>query len=126
MSEHRVAPRTPMDRPIILHLSDGETVRAHLINLSVGGVGVVYPAPAPKGAKFGVSFQISTRDGPYNITAKGVVQHCHIRGTDYAIGIEFTEISEDLKKTIAQYVEYKRTNNAAAPGFMVSHRAGKS
>ncbi len=120
--DNRNHARVNVDRPMLIHCSNGETVKARLVNLSVGGLAFEYPAPAENGATLVVLFQLTKKAEPVNIQAEGIAQHSHIKADLVVTGIQFTKISEEHIDIIEDFVEYKLSSAAQLTGFAVSHR----
>ncbi len=106
-SDSRNNSRVNLNRPILIHLSNGETVKAHMINISSDGLAFEYPAPAEAGATFVLLFQLVGKDGIVNIQAEGIARHSHVRSESFVTDIEFTKIAEEHVETIEAFVEYR-------------------
>ncbi len=121
-SDNRTNARVNLDRPLIIRLSSGESIKARLVNLSCGGLAFEYPAAAESGATFGLLFQLSTKTDTINIQAEGVARHSHVKSESFVTGIQFTKISEEHIDIIEDFVEYKLSTAEQLTGFAVSHR----
>ena len=121
-TNNRSTARINLDRPILIRLSSGEIVKAHLINLSCGGLAFEYPAAAEPGVTLTILFQISSDTGTINIQAEGVAKHSHVKHESFITGIEFTKIAKEHVDIIENFVEYKVSNSSQLTGFAVSHR----
>jgi c-di-GMP-binding flagellar brake protein YcgR len=113
VTELRNHDRIFLDRAIAVQLSDGHLVRARLVNLSSGGLGVLYPAPAEVGSVLGLHFQLpDEQDQPVMIHCQGTVRHCYVQKTNYLSGFEFSQISAEDRKLIQQFINRKRATLA--------------
>ncbi len=119
--ENRNAARVNLNRPVLIRLSSGETVKAHLVNLSCQGLAFEYPASAETGAAFEILFQLAGKKGVLNIQAEGVTMHIHVKSESFVIGIEFTKIAEEHVDIIEAFVESRLTSAAQLTGFAVSN-----
>lgn len=61
---------------------------ASLVDLSIGGVGVVLATPLPIGMPVGVELQI----GQYTVTALGVVRSVMKKGNLFRLGVQFVQL----------------------------------
>jgi len=121
-AESRSNARVNLDRPLIIRLSSGDTVKARLVNLSCGGLAFEYPAPAESGATLTVLFQLAGETDVINIQAEGIARHSHVKSESFVTGIQFTKISEEHVDIIEEFVEHKLSTAAQLTGFAVSHR----
>jgi len=121
-SDNRAEVRVNLDRPMLLRLSSGETVKVRMINLSPGGLAFEYPAPAEPGATFSLLFQLLNGSEVINIQAEGIAEHSHVKSTSFVTGIQFTKISAEDVNIIEEFVEYKLSSTTQLTGFAVSHR----
>jgi len=119
--DNRNNTRVNLHRPLILRQTNGETFKAHLVNLSCTGLAFEYPAPATEGATFNILFQLTGKDGLINIQVECVARHSHVRSTSFVIGVEFTKIAEEHVDLIEDFVEFRLTNAAQLTGFAISH-----
>ena len=110
MTEQRKHDRIFLDRAISIKLSNGQIAKARLVNLSTGGLGIVYPVPAEIGSTLGLHFQLPNKDNePVTIHCKGIARHTHVHNNEYLSGFEFSQISEEDRNIISQFVQRKRT-----------------
>ncbi len=114
---NRNTARVTLDRPMLIRLSSGETIKVRLINLSCGGLAFEYPAPAELGATFKILFQLDSKKGIVNIQAEAVATNSHVRTESFVIGVEFTRISEEHAEIIETFVENRHTSAAQLTGF---------
>lgn len=121
MSEQRKQARVNVDRPIVIKLSNGDSIKARMINLSIGGLAIRYPAAGETGAKLGLLFQITAQQETVTINTKGIVRHSHVHHEDFITGIEFIALSEEDAKHIANFINSKLGTRQPS-GFVVSHR----
>jgi len=121
-ADDRTTARVNLDRPMLIRLSSGDTVKARLVNLSCGGLAFEYPTTAERGITLTIMFQISSEAGPINIQAEGTVKHTHVKQESYVTGMQFTKISEEDVDVIEEFVEFKTSNASQLTGFAVSHR----
>jgi len=122
--ENRSTARVTLNRPMLIRLSSGETIKVRLINLSSSGLAFEYPASAELGATFKILFQLESKKGVVNIQAEAVATHSHVKSESFVIGVEFTKISEEHADIIETFVENRHTSAAQLTGFAVSHPHG--
>ena len=117
----RKSVRVNVDRAIVIKLSSGSHIQARLINLSLGGLAIRYPAPGEIGAELGLLFQLPEEKSLATINTKGLVRHSHIYHEDFITGIEFVALSEEHATLIAKFLN-ARMSSRQPTGFVVSHR----
>lgn len=122
MSEQRHQFRINTDRQILIELSDGSQVHARMINLSGGGVGIVYAETADIGARLQLVLPLSYNETHVDLKVTGVVRDVHLRQGRYFIGIEFCDLTEPQQQTLAKFIKFKETHRASSPGVMVNYR----
>lgn len=109
MTELRHHDRINLDRAIAIRLSNGQIVRARLVSLSAGGLGVLYPAPGELGTTLGLHFQLSDKNNePVTIHCEGIVRQTHMSQGEFITGLEFSRISDDDRSVIQQFIHRKR------------------
>ena len=104
MKEKRRHTRVSVNRPIAITLTDGSTITARIINLSVGGVGIIYAAPAESGSVLEVSFNLPYNGKVYPLKLKATVVHSHLTNDEYYTGFEFVNIDEESRQLLEGYV----------------------
>lgn len=110
MSGQRDHDRVFLDRAIAVQLSSGKIIQARLVNLSAGGLGILYPAPAELGSTLGLHFVLPDKDNePVTIHCTGIVRHTHVHHEFFLSGFEFSEISEQDRALINQFINRKRS-----------------
>jgi hypothetical protein len=74
-------------------------------NISVGGLYLIYDKEIPQGTILRIEMDIQdSMVPPENIKSK--VQRCkEVRDKIYGIGIEFVDISDEMREAISRYVE---------------------
>ncbi|RJQ23100.1 MAG: PilZ domain-containing protein [Nitrospiraceae bacterium] len=107
MKEQRKYIRVPVDRPVMVVLSNGSEVKTKMINISVEGLAVLHPAPAEIGTELGFIFTLPCKSGFFEVNVKGVVRHYHLQGVNYYIGIELTNVSAHDRGIIDEFVALK-------------------
>lgn len=120
--EQRRELRASTDRNILIKLSDGSQVQARMINLSGGGVGICYPAPADVGTRLNLILPLGYDKQQHLVAISGTVRHSHLRNGMYFIGIEFNELAEEQKLHLAKFLKHKETHRASQHGMVVSYR----
>lgn len=121
MSEQRIQTRVKLDRDIVVKLSSGETIHARMINLSLNGLAICYPAPGEAGAELGLYFQLPDKDKSAIIHVKGIVRHSHIYHEDFITGIEFIQLKDEDSKIISNFLSSKAGSKQPS-GFVIHHR----
>lgn len=113
--------RVNLDRAIIVKLTNGTSIQARLVNLSMGGLAIRYPAAGELGAELGLIFQLPQENSLATISTKGIVRHCHVHHEDFITGVEFSALSEEDTQRIAKFLS-TRLGNRQPSGLFVSHR----
>lgn len=121
MNGQRKQARINLDRAIIVKLTNGSSIQARLVNLSLGGLAIRYPAAGEPGAELGLIFQLPEENSLATISTKGVVRHYHVHHEDFITGIEFTALKEEDTQRIAKFLN-TRLGNRQPNGLVVSHR----
>ena len=106
MKEKREHIRVPVDQPAKVISGRDEPVSASITNLSPNGAGMLYPEEAEIGTVLELHFDVLLRNKVHEIVVKGTVRHTHISDTNYYLGIEFVQLSEELVDVLARYVAY--------------------
>lgn len=106
-TEARQEGRINTDRIIILQLSDGSSVQAQMVNLSIQGVGVCYPAEGDIGTHLTVVLPLSYGNEQQVVMVEGVIRHQHLRSNTYYFGIEFNELSNEQRIHILGFLKFK-------------------
>lgn len=120
-AEQRKEVRVNTDRTITVTLSSGQRIHARLVNLSIGGLAIRYPAPGEIGAQLGLMFQLPGADDLTTITVQGIVRHSHVYHEDFITGVEFSGLAEESLNIISRFIETRRENKGGS-GLRVSHR----
>lgn len=103
--------RISIDRPILLQLSSGITVKARIRNISAGGISVLYPAPAEMNAVLKLHFQLPDRHNePNTIHCQGIVRDCHISQLQFTTCLEFSGLDEQDKSVVEDFIHMKLAN----------------
>ena len=121
MNGQRKQLRVTLDRAIVVKLSNGESIQARLVNLSMGGLAIRYPAAGEIGAELGLIFQLPDEDALATISTRGIVRHCHVHHQDFITGIEFIQLAEADSRRIAKFIS-ARLGSRQPNGFTVGHR----
>ncbi|MGE4498919.1 MULTISPECIES: PilZ domain-containing protein [Piscirickettsiaceae] len=104
-AEQRRAERISTERPVKLTTESGSS-DAKMLDLSILGVGILSNEELNEGDKVSVQFQLPSI-GRSEIKLEGVTAHStHIRGQQYLIGVEFTDISDYMQSVITEYINY--------------------
>ncbi len=105
--ENRDHTRVNLKRKIFIILSSGEMVEAIMVNISNGGIGIVYANSSIIGTKLKVMFSIPNGDSPIPISVAVTVVHIHISQDQFHIGLNFEELRIIDKEVISKYIEQK-------------------
>lgn len=108
----RAITRIDIDRPILLQLSNGMTVKARINNISPGGLAILHPAPGELNAVLGLYFQLPDKHNePVTIQCKGIVRNSYISNSQYITGLEFRNISDYDMQIVENFVNMKMACN---------------
>jgi c-di-GMP-binding flagellar brake protein YcgR len=98
MEEARRHERVRVDRRVRLRTPAGVEANARMVNLSLGGAGLVYGAPAAVGTPVELGFELPIRGEPRPFLLKAVVRYSHLASDGHRVGVEFLELPrEDLR-----------------------------
>lgn len=100
----RRSPRVPVQRPVRIGLSSGTSVSGLLVNLSIGGAGFVYEAPAQIGAVLHFAFVLNWANQTHLIKAAGTVRHCHLTPKGFFTGVEWQNLDEEGAAVVQAFV----------------------
>ncbi len=120
MDDRRRHPRVSVNRRALVRATEGAAVSAQLVDISVCGLGLLYPRHVAPGAALAVQFQLGVRGRFVDLALKGVVRHTHIKGNALMVGIELVELSAEAYQTISAFVQqkleiYSQTAGASPP-----------
>lgn len=104
MREKRRDARIPMRSPITVYTSDGTSVRAEIIDLSLHGLAILYPAPANAGAVLKLEFRLLVEDHNHTFKLQGIVRYVHLVRNAYRIGLEFVDPTANQLEAIDRFV----------------------
>lgn len=107
--DHRRYPRVPVTRPVRIRTSGGAVVQARLVNISEGGVGVLYASPAELGAVLELSFSLVVRGREVGFRERCVARYNYLSGDGYIIGFQFAGLGTKAAESIREFVAYKRS-----------------
>ncbi len=110
----RAITRIDIDRPILLQLGSGMTIKARISNISPGGIAILHPAPGELNAVLGLHFQLPDKhNDPATIHCKGIVRNSYISKSQYITGFEFRNISDYDRQIVEGFINMKmaRCNN---------------
>jgi len=108
MEETRRHERVRVDRQVHVHSASGIEIEARMVDLSVGGAGLVYGAAAEVGTLLELSFSLAIRGELRPFSIKGVVRYSHLSTDGYRFGIQFLELTrEDLQALLTFVLQTK-------------------
>jgi c-di-GMP-binding flagellar brake protein YcgR len=112
--EKRQDVRIPMCRPVTVYTSHGTSMRAEIVDLSLHGIAIMYPAPTRQGRLFTLEFRLTVKEQDYILKLQGEVRYVHLVQNTYRIGLEFVEPPADELKTIDEFIHDRiRTTHAS-------------
>lgn len=102
-SDARNFTRKPLRGQALLILAQGAKLRGRTKDLSLGGICVVMPEPAPVGQVCTVALQTVHNGVTVQFMAQGKVAYSILSGTEgFQIGMQFTEIDATNNKALAE------------------------
>ena len=96
--------RIGVARPVVVQTSSGMQIRARLVNLSLGGAGIVYSAPAEHGAVLTLRFTIPVAERLVTLSLRSQVRHTHLRTDGHLIGFQFLDISDAETAAVRRFI----------------------
>ena len=107
-SERRTEYRKPLRTRVNLAFSDRRPADGRAFDVAAGGMGVVLDVNLPIGTMCSVSFSLLFKDG-HSVAGKtnAKVAYCVLSGKEHGfkIGLQFTNISEQLATSVVRYLE---------------------
>lgn len=107
--ESRRYPRVPVTRPVRIRTSGGTVVQARMVNVSEGGVGVLYESPAEIGAVLELSFSLVVRGREVEFRERCAACYNYLSGNGYIIGFQFVALAGDAQENLREFIAYKRS-----------------
>lgn len=92
--------------PARITLSSGDKVTASLVELSLAGATIEYPAAADKGTLFTLSFQVPVKLKNVPVQVKAEVLGNYLHHRVFEISLRFRELHEEDRKTLETYLQY--------------------
>lgn len=102
--ERRTHSRVSIKRTVLIELSDGSSIIASATNLSIKGIGVMYPAPAELGSRLTLHFKLPFNRNICKLSLRGLVRHSHLCGQEYYIGFEFQDVDEQSQAVLTAFI----------------------
>ena len=102
-------PRVQVTRPVRIRTTGGTVVQARTVNISQGGVAVLYEAPAEIGANLELSFNLVVRGREVDFHERCVAQYNHLSSRGYIIGFQFVALDTEARETLREFVATKRS-----------------
>jgi c-di-GMP-binding flagellar brake protein YcgR len=87
---------------------------ARIVDLSLGGVGVLSERSLPTGSRCNVIFRLTMPNGSlFTVTAQGKTSQCTFSGSQngFKTGVGFVQIPEPALAAIGQYIQDKTKPN---------------
>lgn len=106
MINRRFSPRFPLRREITLSLPEKATQPALLLDISLGGAGILVAFPATTGSTVYFNAQLPLNDSARDFSAQCRVATVQkLKNTEsHLLGLEFMNISDLHRKHLAQFV----------------------
>ncbi|MFV2061721.1 MAG: PilZ domain-containing protein [Gammaproteobacteria bacterium] len=120
-NENRQHIRVNIERNLFIMLSDGEKVKAKMVNISKGGIGITYPIATDMGTKLKILFTIPTDNDAIPIRANVTVCHVHFSGNEFHIGLEFDDMEMTDKIVISSFIQKKLTQKKHSQKVIVAN-----
>ena len=102
-------PRVPVVRPVRIRTSSGVVVQARMVNISQGGVAVLYEAPAEIGANLELSFNLVVRGREIEFHERCVACYNYLSSSGYIIGFQFAALDTEVRENLREFVATKRS-----------------
>lgn len=106
MTNRRFSPRLPLRREITLSLPEKSAQSVLLLDISLGGAGILTTFPAETGSTVYVNAQLPLNDSTGDFAAQCRVTTVQkLRNTDtHLVGLEFMTVSDLHRRHLAQFV----------------------
>lgn len=109
--EQRKHARFNINRPAVLVLPDGRTLRSSAINISRHGLGVLSSQNVAVGTELRVRLMLNGHDISKEIELSGVVRQSHFKGDAIALGLEFKELSDAARAVVDDFINRRGGND---------------
>lgn len=107
--EQRRHPRVPVTRPVRIRTSGGVVVQARMVNISEGGVAVLYDSPAEIGARLELAFTLVVRGREIAFNERCVAVYNYLGSNGYIIGFNFEKLGDQALEALREFIAHKRS-----------------
>ncbi len=114
MKERRMAHRASANNRVSIYTVSGEVHKANLTNISATGLAIIFSAPADVGAKLLLKFSLFIGNKRKEFKIGCVVEHSHLKGNQYYIGVSFFSNTQAQEDDIIAYVEERNNLQSLA------------
>lgn len=111
----RARSRVRVDRRATIRLSRGLRVVVHVVDLSIGSIGIIYSAPAEVGAKLEIEMGLPVDGNLVALKLSGEVLHSHLKGSNYYSVLKLSNQADHERDVISRFIrsrEMHRRSNA--------------
>lgn len=102
-------PRVSLTRPVRIRTSSGAVVHARMVNISQGGVAVLYESPAEIGATLELAFSLPVRGREVDFHERCVALYNYLSSGGYIIGFQFAAPAAEAVENLREFIAYKRS-----------------
>lgn len=95
------------DRKVILH-GGSTSAEAHLVDLSMTGIGVLSSRGAKVGTELDAEFELPALQHFITFKIHGKVTHRHNVGDEIYLHIEFANMTHDEQAGLQDFIDYKQ------------------
>ncbi|MEA3404866.1 MAG: PilZ domain-containing protein [Pseudomonadota bacterium] len=95
------------DRKVILH-GGSASAEAHLVDLSISGIGVTSSRGAKVGTELDAEFEVPALQRFITFKIHGKVTHRHNVGDEIYLHIEFMHMTHEEKTALQDFIDYKQ------------------
>lgn len=104
-TERRRSPRAPLQGRIIGRSADKGMLQAEGLNISMGGIAMLYPHPLSVGERLDLKIPLRLQGEMRYLSARGVVRHCVPQENGNYIGLMFDSLAETAARLVKTYVD---------------------
>lgn len=109
MEQKRKQPRVRISRPVYVHASGGDVIRASAFDISLSGIGIICPQPFVQGDILNLRLHIGVTGALEEAILRGQVRYHYLKDNAYALGVEFIDAAQGTLSKIGEFVHFRQS-----------------
>lgn len=109
MEQKRKQPRVRISRPVYVHASGGDVIRASAFDISLSGIGILCPQPFVQGDILNLRLHIGVTGALEEAILRGQVRYHYLKDNVYALGVEFIDAAQGTLAKIGEFVHFRQS-----------------